>query len=147
MGNPSTTFVFQIGTTLTTAAGSSVSVLNAGANSGIYWQVGSSATLGTTTSFIGNIIANQSITLNTGANIVCGRALALHGVVTLNGNTVSNTCPGAGGGGGFGGDIPDVPSTTVPEPSTVSLLASACGLLFFVVLRGERRRRYAARRH
>ena len=153
MGNSATTFVFQIGSTLTTASGSSVSVLNAGVNSGIYWQVGSSATLGTTTSFMGNIIASQSITLNTGAKIVCGRALALNGAVTLDGNTISNTCPGAGGGGGggggggFGGDIPDVPSTTVPEPSTVSLLASACGLLFFVVLRGERRRRFAARHH
>ena len=92
MGNSATTFVFQIGSTLTTASGSSVSMLNASANSGIYWLVGSSATLGTTTSFMGNIIANQSITLNTGAKIVCGRALALHGAVTLDGNTISNSC-------------------------------------------------------
>ena len=72
-------FVFQIATTLTTASGSSVSkVIGGAANDLVFWEVGSSATLGTGTNFIGNIIADQSITLNTGANINCGSAIGLN---------------------------------------------------------------------
>src|SRR2546421_3688279 len=79
-------FVFQIGSTLTTASGSSVHLINAPSCFGNeFWQVGSSATLGTTTQFAGTILALTSITLNTGANI-SGRALALHGAVTLDDN-------------------------------------------------------------
>jgi len=92
-GNPNAVFVFQIGTTLTTASGSKVTVENdpfTGMAPNVYWQVGSSATLGTTTLFIGNILADQSITLDTGAQIHCGRALAIHGAVSLDNNTVSN---------------------------------------------------------
>jgi Ice-binding-like len=85
-------FNFQIGTTLTTASSSSVVLINAGSNDGVFWQVGSSATLGTNTSFIGNILADQSVTLNTGTDISCGRAIALNGAVTMDTDTVSNTC-------------------------------------------------------
>jgi len=84
-GNPNAVFIFKIGSTLTTASGSSVSVINSGSSCNVFWQVGSSATLGTTTSFAGNILALTSITLNTGAN-VSGRALARNGAVTLDGN-------------------------------------------------------------
>ena len=140
MGNSASSFVFQIGSTLVTATGSSVTVVNPGANPGantsIFWQVGSSATLGTSTSFMGTIIADQSITLNTSANIVCGRAIALIGAVTLDNNNISNQCANGG--------IADFPPTVIPEPSTVSLLASAGGLLLFAVMRRERRRRFAA---
>lgn len=140
LGNSASSFVFQIGSTLTTASGSSVSVVNRGANAtantSIFWQVGSSATLGTTTSFMGTIIADQSVTLNTGAKIACGRAIALVGAVTLDGNNISNLCDSDG--------IADFPPTVVPEPSTVSLLASAGGLLLFAVMRRGRRRRFAA---
>jgi hypothetical protein len=80
-------FVFQIGSTLTTASASSVHVINApSCFANEFWQVGSSATLGTTTDFTGSIIALTSITLNTGANITGGRALALNGAVTLDDN-------------------------------------------------------------
>ena len=82
--------IFQIGSTLTTASGSSVVLENLGSNDSVFWQVGSSATLGTTTAFVGNILADQSITLNTGATILDGRALALNAAVTLDGNTISN---------------------------------------------------------
>jgi hypothetical protein len=85
-------FTFQIGSTLTTASSSSVVLINAGSNDGVFWQVGSSATLGTDTSFIGNILADQSITLDTGTDISCGRAIALNGAVTMDTDTVSNTC-------------------------------------------------------
>lgn len=85
-------FVFQIGTELTTASNSSVVVQNCGNNTGVYWQVGSSATLGTMTLFAGNIIADQSVTLNTESDILCGRAIALNGAVTLDTNMISIDC-------------------------------------------------------
>jgi ice-binding like protein/exosortase sorting signal-containing protein len=87
-GNASATFVFKTGSTLTTASASSVSLINGGNPCGVAWQIGTSATLGTTTSFIGNLIALSSITLNTGANII-GRALARNGAVTLDTNNIS----------------------------------------------------------
>jgi hypothetical protein len=95
-GNPNAVFIFQIGSTLTTAANNSIVNLIGGAQvSNVFWQVGSSATLGTYTLFNGTILAQASITLNTGA-VLNGRALARTGAVTLAGNTVSN--PGASGG-------------------------------------------------
>ena len=64
---PNAAFVFQIGSTLTTGSNSSVLVLNGANPCNIFWQVGSSATLGTATAFKGNILALTSITLNPGA--------------------------------------------------------------------------------
>jgi hypothetical protein len=92
LGNSNALFLFKIGSTLTTASNSSVSVINNGGNScnKVYWQVGSSATIGTGTSFTGDILALTSITLTTGAN-TNGRALARNGSVTLDTNNV-NTC-------------------------------------------------------
>jgi hypothetical protein len=83
-------FVFQIGSTLTTASSSLVQVINAvgGSDCNVFWQVGSSATLGTYTTLAGSILALASITLTTGAN-VSGQALARNGAVTLHGNAVS----------------------------------------------------------
>ncbi len=93
-------WVFKAGSTLTTAVGSSV-LLTGGANPcNVYWQVGSSATLGTTTAFVGNIFALTSITLNNGAS-VSGRVLARNGAVTLDNNTV--TVP-----------VCNVPGTSIP---------------------------------
>jgi Ice-binding-like len=93
-------YIFQIGSTLTTASGSSVLISNAqpcGASSNVFWQVGSSATLGTTTAFAGNILALASITMTTGASLD-GRAIALTGAVTMDTNTIS-TCGQTGRGG------------------------------------------------
>jgi type VI secretion system secreted protein VgrG len=88
-GNANSVFVFQIGSALTTASNSSVLMTNSGSACNVFWKVGSSATLGTNTSFQGNILAQTSITLNTGANIVCGRALAQTGAVTMDDNNIS----------------------------------------------------------
>ena len=95
-GNANQSFVFQIGSTLTTASASSISVIGGGANDNVYWDVGSSATLGTGSELIGTILAVQSITLTTGAEIFCGRAIALNGAVTMDTNTVSDACQNGG---------------------------------------------------
>lgn len=128
LGNSNALFVFQIGSTLTTASGSVVDVVNGGANVGVFWDVGSSATLGTSTAFAGNILADQSITLTTSAKILCGRAIALNAAVTMDGNTISGNCGSGGdygsgatdyGSSGFSGFSSAVP---VPEPATLALL-------------------------
>lgn len=89
-GDPDAVFIFQIGSTLTTASGSNVNLVNGAQACNVVWQVGSSATLGTATTFRGNILALQSITLNTDATVE-GRALARNGAVTMDSNTVTRT--------------------------------------------------------
>jgi hypothetical protein len=83
---------FPIGSTLTTASGSNIVVVNGNTTDGVSFQVGRPATLGTTTTFAGNILASDSITQNTGAKILCGRAIALNAAVTPDTNTISNDC-------------------------------------------------------
>jgi Ice-binding-like len=92
-------WVFQIGSTLTTASNSVIVVADAGQNcsgSNVFWQVGSSATLGTGTRFAGNILALASITMTTGVS-VSGSAIALTGAVTMDTNTVAICSSGSGG--------------------------------------------------
>jgi hypothetical protein len=84
-GNASAVFIFQMASTLTTTPARAVILIGGAKASNIFWQVGSSATLGTTSAFQGTIMADQSITLNTGATLT-GRALARIGAVTLAGN-------------------------------------------------------------
>ena len=93
VGTATDVWVFQIGSTLTTATGAAV-VMSGGLPGNVFWQVGSSATLGTGTAFAGNILALASITLTTGTTLT-GRALALTGAVTLDANTVDADGPGA----------------------------------------------------
>ncbi len=94
-GNPGAEWVFQIGSALTTSSGSSIVIINSGSPNNVYWLMGSSATLGTGTSFQGTLIATASITINTGASLT-GRAIALTGAVTLDDNTIT-VPPSAGG--------------------------------------------------
>ena len=113
MGDPNAEFVFQIGTTLTTATASSVVTINGGSEPGctVFWQVGTSATLGTSTAFQGHILADQSITLTTGASILGGSALAINAAVTLDTNSIANCV------------------ATIPEPATMPLVLFGGALL------------------
>jgi uncharacterized repeat protein (TIGR01451 family) len=88
-GNPNARFDFKIGTTLITGNVSSINIINGGQADNVYFQVGTSATLGTNTAFQGNILADQSVTLTTGASLSEGRALALVGAVTMDTNQIS----------------------------------------------------------
>ena len=88
-GDSAAVFVFQAASTLITASASRVNLVNGASPCNVFWKVGSSATLGTTTSFKGTILALTSITLNTGATVE-GRMLARNGAVTLDSNTVSS---------------------------------------------------------
>ncbi|MFA6393909.1 MAG: ice-binding family protein [Patescibacteria group bacterium] len=91
-GDPDAVFIFKIGSTLTTASASSIVLADSAQACHVFWQVGSSSTLGTTTDFKGTIMALTSITLNTGAKVE-GRALARNGAVTLDANIINKaTC-------------------------------------------------------
>jgi hypothetical protein len=111
-GNPNAQFVFVIGSTLTTGSASSVILTNGASPCNVYWKIGSSATLGSTTAFIGNLMALQSISLNNGASVI-GRLLARNGQISLINNVLSlgncstgsattPTGPGTGKGTGKG---------------------------------------------
>ncbi|MEH2294797.1 ice-binding family protein [Nostoc sp.] len=121
LGDPNALFVFQIASTLTTASNSSVVTTN-GEAPNVFFQIGSSATLGTGTQFMGNILALTSITLTTGVNIECGRALAQNGAVTMDTNKVSSTCY----------TKPQEVAVEVPEPDlSLGVIGSGMvGLLF-----------------
>lgn len=150
-------FVFQIGSGLTTASGSTVTIINAASGDNVYWTVGSSAVLGTSTSFEGTIIALTSVAMQTTAKDLCGSVIALNGAVTMDTNTISTTCPivnsggttigsfGSGGtttgttvtGTGSGSTAPPVitggTTVGVPEPSSLGLLSSGLLAMFFLM--------------
>lgn len=86
-GDPNAMWIFQAGSSLTTATGSSILLTGGAQASNIFWQIGSSATLGTDSLFAGNLMALTSISSNTGA-FVDGRLLAINGAVTLQSNGV-----------------------------------------------------------
>jgi len=149
-GQSNLMIVFQIGSTLTTASGSKVIVENGTASDGVYFQVGSSATLGSSTVFEGNILALASITFNSTAEILCGRAFAQTGAVTMISNTISDNCSGPGsmgpGTGSEGSGNSDFGSlgfssgnSAVPEPST--LMTSLIGLFVTLSLMWMRTRK------
>ena len=103
-----------------------MTIINGGTGNNVFWQVGGSATLGTASQFAGNILALSNITLDAGADISCGRALALNGAVTMDTNNVSINGSGCSAG-----------IAAVPEPGTAAL--SGIGLLVGLAAWAKRR--------
>ena len=118
-GDPNAQFVFKIGSQLTTESASSVLLVNGASPCNVYWQVGSSADLGTTTAFQGNLMALTSISLKNGATVL-GRMLARNGQVSLINNVLTRplcatgptTPPDEETPGGPGTVSPSAPGTS-----------------------------------
>jgi hypothetical protein len=128
-GNPNAVFVFQIPTTLTTGSNTTVSLVGGAQACNVFWQVGSSATLGSGTHFVGTIMASASITANTAATIH-GRLLAQTAAVTLEDNTITtsncaSSASGGGGSGGSGGGGSSGGGTETTTPAEAAKLAEA----------------------
>jgi hypothetical protein len=127
-------FVFNLAAALTTGSNAVVNVIGGDSSTEVYWVIGSSATLGSGTMFAGNILADQSITLVTGADILCGRAIALNAKVTLDTDRISNnnTAERFGtdrldfGSYGFSGGSG---ATVVPVPGAILLGSIGVGLV------------------
>jgi type VI secretion system secreted protein VgrG len=121
-GRSDAVFIFKIGSTLTTASAASVRVINGGTGCDVFWRVGSSATLGTGTTFSGSIFALASVTLNTNAK-VDGRTVARTGAVTMDTNAVSlpicRSAPDAGAADARqpDGQVPPADAATTPDAS------------------------------
>jgi hypothetical protein len=119
-GDPNAVFVFQAGSTLIVGSSSQVNLIGAAQACNVYWQVGSSATIGTGAAFVGNILALTSITMTTGATLQ-GRALARNGAVTLDTNTITRPLCTSGG------STTSSPSTATGGPSSGSGATTGTG--------------------
>lgn len=125
-GDPDAEFVFQIGAELTTATASSVVLVNGASPCNVYWQVGSSAAIGTTTQFVGSLMALTSISLNNGATVE-GRMLARNGQVSLIDNVLTAPTCASGSTPPPSSEPPSDPETSSPSgpetvpPSTVGI--------------------------
>jgi hypothetical protein len=149
-GNADALWVFLVGSGLNTASSSVINAINTGAGAGVYWVLPTgegSAVLGSNSTFLGNIVANQSITLGTNVTDPCGRLLTQVASVTLAGtDIVGGTCSGilagsnglSGGGTLSGGTITPLPSVPVPEPCTLLLLGTGIAGLATRKLRSAR---------
>jgi hypothetical protein len=125
-GDPNSIFIIQIGTTLITSSDAAVNLENGANAADVFFQVGSSATLGSDTAFEGNILADTSITLDSGSTILDGRALAINGATTLDDNSIV---------------IPTTPNATiVPEPSETTVMGIGMLALAGMVLYARKRR-------
>jgi Ice-binding-like len=118
-------YIFQIGSTLVTAPGAQVSLINGAQACDVFWRVGSSATIGASTAFVGNIMALISIAMQTGATLN-GRALARTGAVTLDTNRIIQ--PGACGGVDQSISFAPLADKILGEPPFVVTATASSGL-------------------
>ena len=141
-GNPNAVFIFQAGSTVVTASGSRVVLENGAQACNVYWQVGSSATLGTHSGFVGTLMALTSATVTTGVT-VDGRVLARSGAVTLDGDTflptsctttltprpviTPTTTTTSSKTTGSSTSTTTVTTSTQTKPTTIALPTSGCG--------------------
>ena len=157
-GNANALWVFEVGSALNTASSSVVNVINTGAGAGVYWVLptgSGSAVLGSNSTFLGNILANQSISASTNVSDPCGRLLTQVASVTLAGtDTIGTGCSGilAGSNGLSGGGTLTTPPgggppvvtplapASIPEPGTVVLLGAGIAYLLARKQRSVRRR-------
>jgi hypothetical protein len=143
-GNANALWVFEVGSALNTASSSVVNVINTGAGAGVFWVLptgSGSAVLGSNSTFLGNILANQSISVSTNVSDPCGRLLTQVASVTLAGTDtigIGNSCSGIlAGSNGLSGAGTNSP---VPEPGAVVLCGSGIAYLL-ARTRGWARRR------
>lgn len=126
-GDPNAVFIFKAGSSLTTASGSRVNLINGAQACNVFWQIGSSATLGTSSVLNGNILALTSVSLNN-AVTVNGRILARNGAVTLINDTINRADCAAGTVGGPGGpgigDGPDGGTAANPGNGSAILVTT-----------------------
>ena len=134
-GNPNAVFIFQIGSTLTTTVGRQVLLIGGAQAGNVFWQVGSSATIGTGSAMVGNILAAQSITIQAGATLR-GRALARSAAVTLDANVVS--LPGTEAGTVVAWGRNTSGQNNVP-PALRGVIAIAAGEDYFAALKSDGR--------
>jgi hypothetical protein len=114
-GSSDAVFIFQVGSTLTTASGSHVRLINGAQACNVFWQIGSSATLGTSSVLSGSILALTSISVTNGVTVQ-GRALARNGAVTLDNDTITAAhCTSATGTGSAPAPAPGGPGSTAPS--------------------------------
>jgi hypothetical protein len=144
-GNPNAVFIFQIGTTLITGSNTSVSLVNGAQACNVFWEVGSSATLGTGTSFVGTLMASTTITANTAATIH-GRLLAQTGAVNLEANTITTSSCAAGPETPTAAEVATGTATAPKGATTVGSGAPSLSTTQLAARRKAAARRAAARR-
>jgi hypothetical protein len=128
-GDPTAVFVFQAASTAITSVGSTMTLANGAQACNVYWRVGSSATIGVNSTFIGHVYALTSITANTGASIT-GQLLARNGAVTLDTNTITNNlCTAAVTTSTAAGATTLAPGATTVAPGSTTTVPDETGIL------------------
>ena len=128
-GDPTAVFVFQAASTAITSVGSTMTLANGAQACNVYWRVGSSATIGVNSTFIGHVYALTSITANTGASIT-GQLLARNGAVTLDTNTITNNvCTAAATTSTAAGATTLAPGATTVAPGLTTTVPDESGIL------------------